>query len=270
MAGYSAPRQFDDLAPTEFVARIFYRVFERGRSKPLLVSASSGQDHLTQIVLKLLRPGDTSAPWRLCACRDLLGAMCARKAGLSTPDYGVVMVDQFFVESLVGTAEHPRLAANLGWNFGSVLIEPTLDVAPDEPDLWRDVLGFDAMMFNGDRTAENPNVLWDGETLLAIDHGLMAPTWAFDTQGYPDETLFGPGRIGSHAGYPYLRNRHAQYDKMRRQWPAELDDPFLDWAIHQIPASWADAVERGRLKTFVSRRLAIATAQAEELEGVLR
>ena len=268
MAGNPADG-WSTLWPKAFEAKVLIRAIERGRSRPLLISAEDRDGGRTNVVLKLRAPGDTSVPWDLCICRDLVGAICARAIGLPTPDYGLVTVTRAFADSLSGSPEQARVAGNLGLNFGSVLVEPSIDSIPPDAAQWTPILGFDAMLFNGDRKTENPNVLWDGETLYAIDHGLIAPTWEFDSQGYPDETMFGHQRIGDHAAYPYVRKRSVVYANMRHQWPSVIDLPLLDWALAQVPVSWASAAELRRLRDFGLRRMAVAGLQADELEEVL-
>src|SRR5262249_38795955 len=108
MGGTTLVDPFAALRPGMLRAERFEGVIGRGRSRPLIVIARAGEVR-RQIVLKLRRPGDTSVPWHLCLCREIVGAILARHLGLAVPDYYVVMIDDQFAEAMRGHPEEERI-----------------------------------------------------------------------------------------------------------------------------------------------------------------
>ena len=107
---------------------------------------------------------------------EVIGGELARRIGLPVPE--LVAVD---VAPELGHAEpdpeiQELIEASPGLNLGMDFLPGSLPFAlsPDEPfdpDLAADIVFFDALITNIDRTPRNPNMLtWHGKTWL-IDHG---------------------------------------------------------------------------------------------------
>lgn len=83
------------------------------------------------------------------------------------PELGRAEPDPEIQDLLVASA-----GPNLGVDFlpGSLPFNAAADPAVD-PDLAADIVWFDALVTNVDRTAQNPNLLWWHRRLWLIDHG---------------------------------------------------------------------------------------------------
>jgi hypothetical protein len=261
------------LEPTLLSAVEFRGVIEEGTSRPLrvLCERTPPDGGTVEVVLKLRDPQVSLAlPWSLCLGRELAAAFLARAAGLSVPDYAIVAVSQPFVDSCSRSGELDRLQANIGPNFGSVLITPVLELPLGHARLWAGPLSFDAMLLNGDRTAVNPNALFDGDQLYLIDHGLVAPTWEIDAQGKADMILFGTDRITSHAGFTSVFRQGQDYLASTSALAQLFDRDQFDSLRAWLPQEWLPQEEVDRLFAFLVARATIAHEQAEELKGVVR
>lgn len=244
-----------------------------GSSRPLLVRCERQPPGAGEVdvVLKLRDPQvSTALPWHLCLARELVASILARRAGLSVPDYAIVTITAPFVDAVQRSSEGSRLAANLGPNFGSVIVTPVLEQGARDAAMWAGPLTFDALLLNGDRKAGNRNALFDGTQLYLIDHSLAAPTWQLDERGEPDTTLFGTRQITAHAGFEFLRGRSADYPGWSQVCVEPLDETFLCWLAGQIPEEWLPDAEVNRLVTFLRTRRGVSDEQADELRTVVR
>ncbi|MGH3049273.1 MAG: HipA family kinase, partial [Gaiellaceae bacterium] len=142
--------------------------FREGGSLPALVEASD--DGL--YVLKFRGAGQ--GPKALVA--EVVAGELARALGFSVPELALVELDP-----ALGVAEpdpeiQDLLAASAGTNLGVDFLPGALGFNPaagpaPAPELAADVVWFDALVTNVDRTARNPNLLlWHGRLWL-IDHG---------------------------------------------------------------------------------------------------
>jgi len=149
------------------VATRYVTPLREGGSVPALVEADD--DGL--YVLKFRGAGQ--GPRALVA--ELIAGELARAIGLPVPELVFVELDP-----ALGAAEpDPELQVpirrsagrNIGLDFlpGSLTVNPA--VSPPDPDTAADIVWFDGLVTNPDRTAKNPNLLlWHGRTWL-IDHG---------------------------------------------------------------------------------------------------
>jgi hypothetical protein len=137
-----------------------------GGSLPALVEADD--DGLYVVKFR----GAGQGPKALAA--EIVAGEVARTLGLPVPELVFVEVDP----QLAGAEPDPEIqdlldasaGANLGMDFlpGALPFSP---VRPPDGELAADVVWFDALVLNVDRTPRNPNLLrWHGRTWL-IDHG---------------------------------------------------------------------------------------------------
>lgn len=259
------------LAPIRSVARELRGANTDGRSRPLKVQciAHEGAAGSLNVMLKLRDPMvNDGTPWRLCAARELVGAIVARALGLSVPNYALVLVtDEFIRATATDVIEGPRIAANPGWNFGSVIVDNvSVTIAPDR-QAWEGAMTFDALALNGDRRDSHPNVLWDGTRLHLIDHGLMAPLWV---PGVDGSVLFDAPKITQHAGYQVLRKAKSLFDSITINWCGLVKPKLFEWAVRQVPEGWWSSAERTELLEFLIQRERIADNQRWELMRVVQ
>ena len=163
-------------APTGIVAAVrtvhatrYVTPLREGGSMPGLVEADD--DGL--YVLKFRGAGQ--GPKALVA--ELVAGEIARALGLPVPE--IVFME---LDPQLGAAEpdpeiQELIAASAGRNVGldflpgSLTYSPAAGPPPPDPELAADIVWFDALMTNVDRSPQNPNLLlWHGRLWL-IDHG---------------------------------------------------------------------------------------------------
>lgn len=145
---------------------------KRGSSWPVLVETDEEAERGKQFTK--LR-GAAQGTGALVA--EVIVAELAESLGLRVPARALV----HFPAAIESLDENDELAdllgASAGVNLGFAYLEdassfaPTSDVARVSEDDAAAILWLDGLVANPDRTARNPNLLWQGETLWLIDHG---------------------------------------------------------------------------------------------------
>ncbi|MEA2282870.1 MAG: hypothetical protein QOK21_3477 [Solirubrobacteraceae bacterium] len=137
-----------------------------GGSLPAIVEADD--DGLYVVKFR----GAGQGPKALAA--EIVAGEIGRALGLPVPELVLVELDP----QLAGAEPDPEirelLAASAGLNVGMDFLPGAMPYSPAQPpdaELSADVVWFDALVLNVDRTPRNPNLLrWHGRTWL-IDHG---------------------------------------------------------------------------------------------------
>jgi hypothetical protein len=230
-----------------------------GGSLPGLVEA----DDLGMYVTKFRGAGQGEG----ALVAEVLAGELARALGLLVPE--LVVVD---VAPELGHAEpdpeiQELIAASPGPNLGMDFLPGSLPFTlpadpPIDPALAADVVWFDTLVTNVDRTHRNPNLLlWHGRTWL-IDHGA-----AFFRQ---------------HSGQPLAQTAHdavpmlSEHVLLPFAGPIEEADERLAGpalaavgrAVALVPDAWlgaSPASRRGDLAAFLTQRLAAPRSFVEEV-----
>src|SRR4051794_8511490 len=202
---------------------------------------------------------------------EVVAGELARTLGLPVPE--LVMID---LDPQIGVAEpdpeiQDLLMASAGLNLGVDFLPGALGftaAAAGDPDFCANVVWFDALVMNLDRTPRNPNLLsWHGRTWL-IDHGAAL---------YPQHSDAG---LAASAGDPFrLIAQHVllPYASSIADADARLADAAADavgGALDAVPRKWlargdgaADqGAARDQIHRFFSDRLAARDAWLEEAE----
>ncbi len=157
-----------DLAIRSVTATRYVTALREGGSLPAIVEADD--DGLYVVKFR----GAAQGPKALVA--ELLAGEIGRALGLTVPELVLVELDD-----ALGAAEadiwirellQRSPGTNVGLDFlpGALPFDPAMRTRLD-PDLAADIVWFDALVTNVDRTARNTNMLlWHGRTWL-IDHG---------------------------------------------------------------------------------------------------
>ena len=222
----------------------FRKVLTSGNSKPMLVVGREPDGGTAPIVLKLMNPAvdqGHAGPTSL-AC-ELICAVLARTAGLTVPDYGIATVTREFAESAVDREVRTVLLANIGPNFatrylgGRSVWIPSYSPRGDLLARLEGVLTFDCTLVNGDRTAKKPNLLWDGDDVVLIDHSLALPVYAWSPQEVADSPAMPERHVRKHAAYPALRDQGQRFKDLLDSW---TNIPWADVAAIRswIPTEW--------------------------------
>ena len=179
------------------------------------------------------------------AC-ELICAILARKAGLSVPDYAIVLVDdrEGFIRSVPDPEARQELGRNRGENFDSTYLEDHARFVPRRSMRslgslsLESLLAFDAYVLNNDRKVSNPNVIVRGGSIVLIDHSLAFPhidspgvtePWS---QWLPDES------VREHCTYPALEGTSPSFEGFIRFLDEELTNDDCRRILDLVPDSW--------------------------------
>jgi hypothetical protein len=224
-----------------------------GGSLPALVEADD--DGLYVVKFR----GAGQGPKALAA--EIVAGEAARALGLPVPELVYVELDP----QLAGAEPDPEiqdlLDASAGLNLGMDFLPGALPFSPErppDPELAADVVWFDALVLNVDRTPRNPNLLcWHGRTWL-IDHGAAL----YVHHGAGDVLAGAGGRfapIREHVLLPHAGSICAADERLA----GRLDRPALDAIAALVPSGWAGDAPYAE---HLARRLAAPRAWVEEAE----
>jgi hypothetical protein len=182
----------------------------------------------------------------------------ARAAGLRTPELVVIEISPGFGKTEPDPEINELITVSAGTNFGVDFLPGSLDYNParpgsTDPHEASEIVWFDALTTNVDRTPRNPNLLvWHGQTWL-IDHGAAL------YQHHGERDLAARAResfplIADHVLLPlatHLREADAHLVPL-------LTDEVVTAAVAQVPDEWlgeAPAEARQQYVDYFSARL---------------
>jgi hypothetical protein len=200
---------------------------------------------------------------------EVVGGELARALGLPVPELVVVEVAATELAAAEPDPEIQELiAASAGPNLGMDFLPSALPfTAPADPAIdpaWAaDVVWFDTLITNVDRTPRNPNLLvWHGRTWL-IDHGA-----AFFRQHQPGplaDTATRPmPQVGEHVLLPVAGPIAEADARLGARARAAVDD-----VVALVPDAWAGddpPARRADLAAFLHARLDASATFVKEVE----
>lgn len=247
--------------------------FREGGSLPGLVEADD--DGLYVVKFK----GAAQGPRALVA--EVIAGELGRAIGLQVPELVLVDIDP----ALAGVEPDPWVAElllrspgiNLGLDYlpGSMTFDPRAGWQPDA-DLAANIVWFDALVTNTDRSPRNPNILsWHGRLWL-IDHG--ASLFIHHTWSDPDAHARRPlATIASHILLPYASSLRDAHDRLAPL----VTDEVLAGVVQLVPDGWLEAVgpaasiggpveQRKAYVRYLRTRVAARDALVDSIEEVRR
>ena len=199
---------------------------------------------------------------------EVIAGELARALCLPVPELAVVNGASEFADAEPDPEIQELMAASPGANLGMDFLPGALPFAlpadpPVEPSFAADVVWFDALVTNIDRTPRNPNLLvWHGRTWL-IDHGA-----AFFRQYGPEplvQTAHAPTpMLAEHVLLP-LAGPLAEADERL----AECARAAVDDAVALVPDTWLGddpSARRRDFANFLHERLDGPREFVDELE----
>lgn len=238
--------------PTVAEARDWVRELNGGTSPTHIVEAVDEDENRLDLVIKFRRipgrPARDFYPGTGLAC-ELICSIIGRTIGLPVPDYYVVEITPGFASARDGMRRTKLYSRNKGFVFGTPLLSefadwPSAQIAEKTAILTHfvDTIGFDGAVFNGDRTQQNPNIMWNGaEEIRLIDHGLaLAPVYNKGRDPDPAEPFPDP-QFKDHATVPSLRSAKINpdsYEDVFLRWQDVVDDDYLVELRDCIPDDW--------------------------------
>lgn len=203
--------------------------FKEGGSLPGLVEADD--DGL--YVVKFRGAGQGSK----VLIAELLCGELARAVGLNVPELVWIELDAALGRAEPDSEIRELLKASVGRNLaldylpGSITFDPVAGPAPD-PKLAAEIVLFDSLVLNIDRTPRNPNMLsWHGGLWL-IDHGAALyfhHSWSAENALPGVSNPFPP--VKDHVLLPFARD----FDAAATRLQTALSDAFIDEATAAIP-----------------------------------
>lgn len=201
---------------------------------------------------------------------ELLSGEIGRALGLPVPE--IVFVE---LDAAIGRAEphdeirdllNASVGLNLGLDYlpGSVTFDPAVGPAPD-PKLASEIVWFDALITNVDRTARNPNLLQWHRALWLIDHG--ASLYFHHSDSDVLTAAASPfAAVRTHVLLPWASELEAADAKLR----ASLTRERITELVALVPEGWLTdpgasvAEQRTRYVRFFEHRLASSSLFVQE------
>jgi hypothetical protein len=229
-----------------------------GGSLPALVEASD--DGL--YVLKFRGAGQ--GPKALVA--EIVAGELGRALGFAIPELTLVDLDPALGRAEPDPEIQDLLAASVGLNLGVDFLPGALGYSPaagpaPDPELAADIVWFDALVTNVDRTAKNTNMLVWHDRLWLFDHGAaLYFHHAADADAQHARTPF--PAIAEHVLLPVAGSIvEADGRLARRVTPALLGD-----IVAAVPSEWLDGVDPQIYVDYLERRLEEPRAFVTEAE----
>jgi len=248
----------------------YVTAFREGGSLPGLVEADD--DGLYVVKFK----GAAQGPKALVA--EVTAGELGRALGLPVPELVLVDVDP----SLGGLDSNPWVGElleqspgiNLGLDFlpGSLTFNPHAD-GPPGGELAADIVWFDALVTNTDRSPRNPNLLAWHRRLWLIDHG--ASLFIHHTWRDPKEHARRPlATISDHVLLPYASALEAAHERLA---PMVTDDVVRP-IVGLVPEAWLHphalagdaAAQRDAYVRYLLTRVAAREALVTSIEELRR
>ena len=255
------------------VATKYLTPFREGGSLPGLVEADDDGLYVAKF------RGAAQGPRALVA--EVIAGELGRALGLPVPELVLVDVDP----ALAGVEPDPWVAEllerspgiNLGLDYlpGSMTFDPRADGKPD-PGLAADIVWFDALVTNTDRSPRNPNILSWHRRLWLIDHGaslFIHHTW-LDADAHARRPL---STIGQHVLLPFAESiSHAHERLAHRVTPSVLAS-----VLDLVPDAWLEPVgpaaaigtagaQRAAYRDYLLTRVAARDALVTSIEELRR
>ncbi len=169
---------------------------------------------------------------------ELVAGELARALGLRVPELVLVEVDPRLSRAEPDQEIRDLLKASVGLNLaldylpGSMMFDPVADPAPSSQEA-SELVWFDALTLNVDRTARNPNLLRWHQELWLIDHG-AALYFHHDWAGAAALRKSPFAAVKSHVLLPFAGDLQAADARLRPLVSQALLRPLAD----AIPEGW--------------------------------
>ena len=244
--------------------------FREGGSLPVLVEADDDGLYVVKF------HGAAQGPRALVA--EVTAGELARELGLPVPEIVIVDVHPSLGgldgDPWVGELLERSPGLNVGIDFlpGSLTFNPRADGRPD-PDFAANVVWFDALVTNTDRSPRNPNILAWHRRLFLIDHGaslFVHHTWR-DPVDHAQRPL---DTIADHVLLPYAASLEAAHERLAPL----VTEPLLRSIAGLVPDDWllphpvvGDAgLQRDAYVAYLLTRVATPAALVDAIEGLRR
>jgi hypothetical protein len=227
------------------VATRYVTALREGGSVPAVVEADDGALYVAKF--------RAAAQGGRALAAELIAGEVGRAAGLPIPELALIEVDAALGRSEPHQEIQELLIRSAGTNLAMGYLAGALgyDVAagrPVDPALASAIVAFDLYVANVDRTARNPNLLWQGGELWLIDHG-AALYWHHGWDGSEEgELTVSAARPFARAGEHVLLPFADQLPAAGAALAAAFDDQQIARAVEAIPDLWLEGPGSDRLR----------------------
>jgi len=250
-----------------------------GRTKPCLFSCVGDDGTEVEVVAKFIAGCERGVGAMVA---EALAAMLASDLDLPVPEPFVVLVDDEFAAAIPDPDVRARAQKSLGPNFGSRRLPPGFSTYPKAKQLPQEllttgaeILAFDTLIANPDRTVANPNLLINGVQLAIFDHelamffdgliGWRAP-WEPDAVRFPR----GQHESSRHIFLEEVRGKCPRLERLSGAIEALTDDRLAEYH-DSLPASWlGDGSAVNQVLGYITKLRANVDAALANIEGALR
>lgn len=218
-----------------------------GSSLPAVAEAGDGREY----VIKFRGAGHGQK----ALIAELVGGEIGRALGLPVPEIVLATLPEAIARAEPDQEINDLLGWSIGLNVGLAFLAgamaPDLGNPPPEGPEWAaDVVWFDSLITNPDRSPRNANlIVHEGRTWL-IDHGSCL--YIHHSWQEPDAHARRPFEpIRDHVLLPFAGSI-AEADA---RLAPRLDGGVIDDVLAQIPAEWLPDGELGRYRSYLATRL---------------
>ena len=228
----------------------FVKVMSSGKSRPLLLGCTaSSTDGEIEVVAKFTAglERETSG-----LAIEAVVSMLACDLGLRVTAPYIVEITDDFIQSIPNGDAQTAVRNSVRPTFGCALASPGFSVFSSDDTLPAELIDkageiflFDSMVLNSDRRPTNPNCLFDGTTLVIIDHELCLTLGAVGSflQPYPWQAgaLGVPGATSpKHLLYDSLFRKSIDFGRIEAAWSQITDDRLQQYS-DALPERWRGA-----------------------------
>lgn len=170
----------------------------------------------------------------LALTAEIFVGSLARAVGLPVPEIVIVDVDKNLAAAEADPDIQDLLRASAGWNVGVDFLPGAFPFAlPIDPLLAADIVWFDALTTNVDRTAKNPNLLRWHNRVWMIDHG-AALIAQHNDKPLADAAVLPFPRIQTHLLLPVAGSIADAHTRLMPR----LERRVVESAAREVPDDW--------------------------------
>jgi hypothetical protein len=179
---------------------------------------------------------------------ECVAAQLAIRLGLHTPSPAIVLLDPALADATPDQRVSGKIRENLGVNYGCCFLAGYNTWYVDGPvplslrQAACEIMAFDALIDNGDRRREKPNLLWKGEEIFVIDHELAFSFVRLIGDTPAPFDYHSLGFLRKHPLYAGLRRRPIDLGRMTGELQS-LDETTLNLLFDAAPAEFGRAYQ---------------------------
>lgn len=228
------------------VATTYMDVNKTGRNRPCTFSCVDEDNRSDDYFVKFHGSIDS-----LIIC-EFVGSILGRALGVNVPNVAIVYIDDKMQSNIHDHIALEMFLKKSGPHFGSqnvgqgyMVMNSGYNLVNESLAQALNIFAFDMLVQNADRTRDgtvgNPNVLFKGNELIAIDHemsfsfvnliGNIPEPWSFRNTNLPTRHIFYP-QLLRHA-----KNNTISFDDFIEKL-VKISPEYMDSVMQALPAKW--------------------------------